>query len=137
MNGEYTFASLVLVHTHTPDRIVAVREPNKPKPHYWKLPGGMGKHGETPQDCAIRKLDEETGIRVRQGDLKCFRRHGNGDHAKYFFSVSLIQIPPMKRRGSQGEEPGVLPLALFLEDGLPAQLDIIREDIERLFFTRA
>ena len=42
--------------------ILLVREPGRRLPTYWKLPGGEIEDGETPEQAAIREIDEEIGI---------------------------------------------------------------------------
>ena len=68
-------------HTHaaaavfllTPDRrlILQLRD-NKPDIHYPGMItafGGGAEAGETPAECALRELEEETGLRARAEDL--------------------------------------------------------------------
>ncbi len=49
---------------------------------HWTLPGGKLEYGETLQQCLVREMREETGLRVEVGDLLyvCDRFHGLGSH---------------------------------------------------------
>ena len=44
MNSEHAAAVLII----SPDGIPVVRDPKKPIPRYWKLPGGRSEGKETP-----------------------------------------------------------------------------------------
>lgn len=41
----------------------------------WTLPGGGLELGETPDECCLREVFEETGYRVRLDDLATARNH--------------------------------------------------------------
>jgi 8-oxo-dGTP diphosphatase len=40
---------------------------HRPKYDDWSLPKGKREHGETDEQCAVREVDEETGIRATLG----------------------------------------------------------------------
>lgn len=59
----------------------------------WALPGGKGKGDESPRETAVRKLLEETGIRVPVEDLSLINYvdkswHRN-PHAVFIFCVKV------------------------------------------------
>lgn len=129
-------ASIVMVVAGQGNRrvVVAVREPSKPSPIYWKLPGGMGELDESPQECAVRELFGETGVKVSPEDLKCFRRQDARSHTKYFFLAELSSLPKLAERGDEGEEVGTIPLQEVLRrsDFMPIHRSAIRETLEKL-----
>lgn len=43
-------------------RLLLARRKVAPKAGEWRLPGGFMELGETPEECALRELQEETGL---------------------------------------------------------------------------
>ena len=50
-------------------KLVMVRRKFEPKAGLWSLPAGFMEYGETPEQCAIRELFEETGARIKPTKL--------------------------------------------------------------------
>lgn len=50
--------------TNNPRFLVGQRI-NSFAPNVWGLPGGHLEHGETPEECAAREVQEETGLKVK------------------------------------------------------------------------
>jgi 8-oxo-dGTP diphosphatase len=46
------------------DRICLVRRAIAPRRGDWTLPAGFVEYDETPRECAVRELEEETGLQV-------------------------------------------------------------------------
>ena len=89
----------------TPEGIFLVRDPETPgRRAYWKLPGGKSNPGETPQQVAVRGVEEETGVRLAAGDLRQMYAEAKQGHALYFFRVELSYIPELKAAGDEGEK---------------------------------
>jgi ADP-ribose pyrophosphatase YjhB (NUDIX family) len=100
-------AHAVAIVCVTPAGIPLVRDWNsgKPSPIYWKLPGGTGEFGETPEDTALRELEEETGIAL--GDarlLKTLFVEKKRDHTHFFFLVTLDYVPTLAEVGAEDKE---------------------------------
>ncbi|MFP4475284.1 MAG: NUDIX domain-containing protein [Desulfatibacillaceae bacterium] len=49
-------------------RVLFVKRSVEPKAGWWCLPGGFMELGETPEECALRELVEETGLSGRISD---------------------------------------------------------------------
>lgn len=107
------YAAMIIVMT--PKGLISVRDPNKPAPIYWKLPGGKSHFGETAKQCAARELKEETGIEVRPEDLKMVSQQEKGSHVKVFFSVRVDSVVGLKSIGDEGEEVKILSISDVLK----------------------
>ncbi len=125
-------AAIVMVVT--PRGIPLVRDSNKPRPIYWKFPGGKAKDGETGEQAGVRELDEEVGIAVSETALKLVVELDRGDHYWNLFRVDLDQLPPLKRRGDEGEEVEAFypHEILAMEDFFPPHLAVARPILETL-----
>lgn len=61
---EYHKASAVVALT-SENKILLVKVPRYPiKQYLWELPGGKVDISETPEQCALRELEEETGYKT-------------------------------------------------------------------------
>ena len=50
--------------------VLLVRRGNEPYTGCWALPGGFMEMDETIEHCAVRELQEETGLTVGEGQLR-------------------------------------------------------------------
>lgn len=53
----------------TPGGVVLIKRRNEPYKGRWALPGGFVRYGERVEDAAAREAKEETGLRVKLGEL--------------------------------------------------------------------
>lgn len=78
------------------DRLLLVRRINPPSQDMFAFPGGRGEPGETPEQTALRELEEETGIVATRPQL--FATYdlpsydADGDLTSHFFlSVYTVE----------------------------------------------
>ena len=50
-------------------RVLMVKRRYAPRAGAWCLPAGFMEYGETPEHCAVREMEEETGLLVRLSGL--------------------------------------------------------------------
>jgi ADP-ribose pyrophosphatase YjhB (NUDIX family) len=108
-----------------------VKEPTKPKPHYWKLPGGKCEEGETPRQTAVREFFEETGLRIKEEWLILIATVEINKYGKkytlYYFRVILYSFMFLNERGNEGEVVG-----MFHTDTLKTLPDFMPSHCEQL-----
>ena len=101
-------AHAVSVIVITPDGIPLIQDIYKPKPHFWKFPGGRQEGSETPEVTAQRELAEEVGIELDLEQLELLYQEtrpgrDGGGHDFFLFRAVLPETPPMKTRGNEDE----------------------------------
>lgn len=126
-------ASLTMVKTL--EKALLVLEESKPRPHYWKLPGGGCSRGESPKQCASRELYEETGVNIPPEELAQFKEYQRPDgHIVYAFVAQVVGMPEHLDVGNGGEIvkefsiPDVLRM-LRVGEILPEQSEMIKQMI--------
>ena len=111
----------------------------------WFLPGGGMEEGETPEDCCIRELAEETGFGVRPTEHFLTIREHCGEWlyiTHYFICTVTGQTERQLTEGEQaaGLEPRWLPVETALElfgkyeeySGNPMKLGAYRREFTAL-----
>lgn len=89
-----------------------------PFPGQWDLPGGGIDPGETPLECGLRELAEETGLVLDGARLSPGRLidwPGRPGKAMWFFCGTLTpQEVEAARLGDEGQELRMMPVAEFV-----------------------
>lgn len=111
-----SYAIAVLIDS--PDGIPLIRDPKKPAPIFWKLPGGRSEIGESAQEAAVREIKEEIGLTLKLKDLKILKEEDRGSHNLVIFKVSLGSLGGMKFQGNEGEE-----IKVFLKEQIKMMKD--------------
>jgi ADP-ribose pyrophosphatase YjhB (NUDIX family) len=62
---ENAIPATCIIVSSPPDHVLLVKRNIEPKFGHWCLPGGFMELGETPEQCALRELEEETGLTGR------------------------------------------------------------------------
>lgn len=97
--------------------------PDIPHPNCWDLPGGGREGDETPEQCALRELREEFGIRLPQRQILWGSRHiepalqGPGRRVTFFFAgiIRPGQIAAI-RFGDEGQYWRMRAVEAFIAD---------------------
>jgi 8-oxo-dGTP pyrophosphatase MutT (NUDIX family) len=73
-----------------PAQLLLRRSFTDPKrPGQWDAPGGHIEAGETPEQAAVREVFEESGLRIRESDLKFVRKIQKPKGIYWFYRVDL------------------------------------------------
>ena len=57
-------ADCIVITTEAEPRVLLIERGNAPYKGHWALPGGFLNMDETTEQCAIRELEEETGLKI-------------------------------------------------------------------------
>ena len=109
------------------DKVPLVKDPKKPLPHYWKLPGGKGELGETPEETALREAFGEVGLRVQ--NLKPLLMENRTNHKFYLFAGNVESFDDLLKVGDEGEDVKLFDLAELesMPDFFPPHLAMLRK----------
>lgn len=61
---------VTLVYCLRDGQVLLLERVKEPFPGHWVAPGGKLEPGESPVECAVRELREETGLRARDPALR-------------------------------------------------------------------
>ena len=90
MKKRHVVATLVVTEWGIP----LVRNPKKPQPIFWKLPGGKGEGSETLTETATREIEEETGMKIPENLFELIEEQDRDTHIFFIFraSVSALEL---------------------------------------------
>ena len=86
---------------------------------WWLMPGGGQEEGETPEDCVVREVEEETGYLVRPVRRFLFmcEYYEEYRYSGYFFVCEVIGMGKMKLTEAE-KRRGVQPEWIPLQDAI-------------------
>ncbi|MEB3283941.1 MAG: NUDIX domain-containing protein [Candidatus Sericytochromatia bacterium] len=85
-------ATAVYVFNPAFERLLFIRHRKPPLAGFWLPPGGHVDPGETPEECALREVFEETGQRVVLIDLTPQFPLQGSSRARRLISPLLVQV---------------------------------------------
>jgi len=68
----------------------------------WKFPVGRADDGESPEMCAVRELQEETGLIVDPKHLVLMKKEWRSDHWRYLFWTRKYDASSIRSIGIEG-----------------------------------
>ena len=111
--GKFAVAEMV----ETPQGLPLVMDFKKPAP-FWKFPGGRSEAGESPAAAAIREIEEEVGLKLKQSDLELVHHEKRLNHEFYFYRARVASLADLKNKGNDGES-----VRLFTLEQLKTMID--------------
>jgi 8-oxo-dGTP diphosphatase len=95
---------------------------------HWELPGGIREEGETPRECALRELEEETNQKVTDAEFRGVMEFRlQPDHRTEFgalYRATLMEPRPFQANSEASE--------IVFWDGVSDIGDVERIDAELL-----
>ncbi|MFC3705356.1 NUDIX hydrolase [Devosia honganensis] len=124
MTDQPNAASVAIVRD---GKVLLIKRAFAPYQNLWTFPGGRMDEGETPEQCAIREVEEEVGLAIRNPRLALVQSLGrDGSYRLAVFATtdfSGIIRPSDEIADHKWADPGMLP-ALRTTSRLD---DVIRE----------
>ncbi len=62
-----------LAYVFYDNQVLLLKRANPPYQGYWSPPGGKMEFGESPHDCCIREIAEETGLHISSPELRAIQ----------------------------------------------------------------
>lgn len=134
-------AVIIAVFDEKSGKVVLVKEPSRPLPHFWKFPGGgIEEEDVDPQHplddhlaadaAAKRETKEETGLDVQVLRLGIMPKK---THTMYLY-VGLADFEQMARTGDDGEIPQAFSVTEIeaLKNFMPNHRPILKMAIEKI-----
>lgn len=87
---------------------------------WWLVPGGGLEQGETPEECCIREVEEETGVLVKplRQFLTLYEYYEEYRYISHYFICEITgqgQMRLTENEAARGLEPAWLPLSEAIE----------------------
>ena len=87
---------------------------------WWLVPGGGLEQGETPEECCIREVEEETGLLVKplRQFLTLYEYYEEYRYISHYFICEITgrgQMRLTEKEAARGLEPAWLPLSEAIE----------------------
>jgi 8-oxo-dGTP diphosphatase len=94
------------------DQVVLIKRGREPFKGMHALPGGIVEYGETVEECVVREMEEETGLRTQVLDLVGVYSAANRDPRGHFITVAfnLKHIGGVLKGGDDAAEAALFPL---------------------------
>ncbi|MGD0819058.1 MAG: NUDIX domain-containing protein [Methanomassiliicoccales archaeon] len=99
------------------DQVVLIKRGREPFKGMYALPGGIVEYGETVEDCVVREIEEETGLKTRVLELVGIYSVADRDPRGHFITAAfnLMPIGGSLRSGDDAAEAGLFPLEMLPE----------------------
>ena len=94
------------------DQVVLVKRGREPFKGIYALPGGIVEYGETVEECVVREMEEETGLRTKVLDLVGVYSRADRDPRGHFITLAfnLLPVGGSLRGGDDAAEARLFPL---------------------------
>lgn len=94
------------------DQVVLVKRGREPFKGMYALPGGIVEYGESVEECVVREMEEETGLKAKVLDLVGVYSKGDRDPRGHFITLAfnLQPVGGTLRGGDDAAEACLFPL---------------------------
>ncbi len=94
------------------DQVVLIKRGREPFQGMFALPGGIVEYGETVEECVVREMEEETGLKTEVLDLVGVYSAADRDPRGHFITLAynLRPIGGKLKGGDDAAEAALFPL---------------------------
>ena len=99
------YSGAFLYNPKTQSILLHLRDDKAPvNPNKWALFGGGNENNESPEECLIRELNEELGIKVKEDELRClcdyFNANTNDWHYAFYIESDKLKSEMQLNEGA-------------------------------------